>query len=60
MSAGKGDSPRPVNAKTYGQNYDNIFRKTKCQTIQKTTDSESSREDHDTSLGNNELPPHFD
>ena len=27
MSAGKGDTPRPVDAKVYGQNYDNIFRK---------------------------------
>ena len=26
--AGKGDSYRPVNAETYGNNYDNIFRKT--------------------------------
>ena len=25
--AGKGDSPRPVDAKTYGENYDSIFRK---------------------------------
>jgi hypothetical protein len=28
MSAGKGDTFRPVNAETYGNNYDNIFRKT--------------------------------
>jgi hypothetical protein len=27
MSAGKGDSPRPVNAEVYGQNYEDIFRK---------------------------------
>ena len=27
MSAGKGDTPRPVDAKTYGENYDDIFRK---------------------------------
>ena len=27
--AGKGDSYRPVNAETYGNNYDNIFRKAK-------------------------------
>ena len=26
--AGKGDSYRPVNAETYGNNYDSIFRKT--------------------------------
>ena len=28
MSAGKGDTFRPVNAETYGNNYDSIFRKT--------------------------------
>lgn len=27
MSAGKGDTPRPVNPTVYGQNYDEIFRK---------------------------------
>lgn len=27
MSAGKGDTPRPVDAKAYGENYDDIFRK---------------------------------
>jgi hypothetical protein len=26
--AGKGDTYRPVNAETYGNNYDSIFRKT--------------------------------
>ena len=31
MSAGKGDTPRPVDAKTYGENYDDIFRKDKPQ-----------------------------
>jgi hypothetical protein len=31
MSAGKGDSPRPVNAEVYGQNYEDIFRKDKPQ-----------------------------
>ena len=25
--AGKGDKPRPVNLKEFGQNYDEIFRK---------------------------------
>lgn len=25
---GKGDSPRPVDPKKYGENYDRIFRKT--------------------------------
>ena len=29
MSAGKGDTYRPVNAEKYGNNYDNIFRKSK-------------------------------
>jgi hypothetical protein len=37
MSAGKGDSPRPVNAEVYGQNYEDIFRKDKPQpTLQPT------------------------
>jgi hypothetical protein len=31
MSAGKGDSPRPVNAEVYGQHYEDIFRKDKPQ-----------------------------
>lgn len=26
MSAGKGDTPRPVDPKKYGENYDRIFR----------------------------------
>jgi hypothetical protein len=60
MSAGKGDTPRPVNAEVYGKNYNSIFRKTKWQTTQKTTDSESLQDDQDSSLGNNELPHHFD
>jgi hypothetical protein len=59
-SAGKGDTPRPVDAKTYGQNYDNIFRKTKCQTTQKTKDLESMSEDQDTNHGNNESQRHSD
>jgi hypothetical protein len=29
MSAGKGDTQRPVDAKAYGENYDAIFRKDK-------------------------------
>ena len=29
--AGKGDTPRPVDAKTYGENYDDIFRKPQPQ-----------------------------
>jgi hypothetical protein len=31
MGAGKGDTPRPVDAKTYGENYDDIFRKPQPQ-----------------------------
>jgi len=27
--SGKGDTPRPVNAEVYGQNYEDIFRKDK-------------------------------
>jgi len=60
MSAGKGSTQRPVDAKIYGENYESIFRKTKCQTTPKITDSESSQDDHDESLGNNELPRHSD
>lgn len=41
MSAGKGDSLRPVDAKIYGQNYDNIFRK--MDTLFEMTDSPSPR-----------------
>ena len=29
MSAGKGDSPRPVDMDAYGKNYESIFRKPK-------------------------------
>ena len=32
MGAGKGDTPRPVDAKAYGENYDSIFRKDKPET----------------------------
>jgi hypothetical protein len=60
VSAGKGDTPRPVNAKIYGENYENIFRKTKCQNEQQTVDSKSPSEGQDTNLGSNELPRHFD
>ena len=31
VSAGKGDTPRPVDAKVYGENYDDIFRKPQPQ-----------------------------
>jgi hypothetical protein len=37
MSAGKGDSPRPVNAEVYGQNYEDIFRKDKPTPTPKPT-----------------------
>ena len=39
MSAGKGDTPRPVNAEVYGQNYDDIFRKDKPQTTTNETEN---------------------
>jgi hypothetical protein len=32
--SGKGDTPRPVNAEVYGQNYEDIFRKDKPQTTE--------------------------
>lgn len=41
MSAGKGDTPRPVNAEVYGQNYDDIFRKP-----QTTENNESEAKDN--------------
>jgi hypothetical protein len=31
MSAGKGDKPRPVDTKKYGENYERIFGKKKGQ-----------------------------
>lgn len=39
VSAGKGDTPRPVNAEVYGQNYDDIFRKDKPQTTTNETEN---------------------
>jgi len=30
---GKGDTPRPVDTKKYGENYDAIFRKKKGKTL---------------------------
>ena len=36
MSAGKGDSPRPVDIDTYGKNYESIFRKPKQDSNKKT------------------------
>jgi hypothetical protein len=60
MSAGKGDSPRPVDAKTYGQNYDNIFRKTKCQTTLRTTGLKSLSEDQGKNLGKRRQQSHSD
>ena len=60
MSAGKGDTPRPVNPTIYGNNYNDIFRKDECQSKTKTTDSDSSQEDQGSSRGNNESPPHSD
>ena len=46
MSAGKGDTPRPVNAEVYGQNYDDIFRKTQ------TTETNESKNQSDNGQGN--------
>jgi hypothetical protein len=41
MSAGKGDTPRPVDFKVYGENYDNIFRK--MDTLFEMTNNPSPR-----------------
>ena len=42
MSAGKGDTPRPVDAKVYGENYDDIFRKPQPQpTEQNETENQT-------------------
>ena len=38
MSAGKGDTPRPVNKKTYWNNYDAIFRKKTNDPVNTNTD----------------------
>ena len=48
VSAGKGDTPRPVNAEVYGQNYEDIFRKDKPQ----TTENNETENTDDTSEGN--------
>lgn len=40
MSAGKGDSPRPVNPTVYGENYDAIFRKEKPEPTPEPTEHE--------------------
>ncbi len=44
MSAGKGDTPRPVNSKTYWNNYDAIFRKKTHDPIHTDTDDTGTRE----------------
>jgi hypothetical protein len=44
MSAGKGDTPRPVDAKTYGENYDSIFRKDKPETKQTEQTNETEHQ----------------
>jgi hypothetical protein len=41
--AGKGDKPRPVDIKVFGQNYDEIFRKQSWPNDPETFESE----DHD-------------
>ena len=43
MSAGKGDTPRPVDAKTYGKNYDDIFRKDKPEPTEQTNETEHKK-----------------
>jgi len=48
MSAGKGDSTRPVNADVYGKNYEDIFRKDKPQ----TTETNETKNTDGTSEGN--------
>jgi hypothetical protein len=48
MSAGKGDTPRPVNAELYGQHYEDIFRKDKPQ----TTETNESENKSDNGQGN--------
>ena len=48
MSAGKGDTPRPVNAEIYAQNYEDIFRKEKPQ----PTETNETENTDDTSKGN--------
>jgi len=48
MSAGKGDTPRPVDPTIYGSNYNDIFRKDECQNKPKTTGSDSFRLSYET------------
>ena len=40
MSAGKDDTPRPVNSTVYGENYDDIFRKDKPEPKPEPTEHE--------------------
>jgi hypothetical protein len=47
VSAGKGDTPRPVDAELYGQNYEDIFRKDKPQ----TTETNETKNTDDTNEG---------
>ena len=46
MSAGKGDSPRPVNGDAFRDNYDEIFHKHKTQSTNKADPSESQKKDN--------------
>jgi len=41
VSAGKGHTPRPVDAKAYGENYDDIFRKPQPQPTEQTNETEN-------------------
>ncbi len=62
MSAGKGDTPRPVNAEVYGQNYEDIFRKPNAETrikllrlisnYQQTTETNETKNTDNISEGN--------
>ena len=51
MSAGKGDTPRPVNKKTYWKNYDAIFRKKINDPIHTNTDDTRARETTEIAAG---------
>ena len=44
MSAGKGDTPRPVDSKTYGENYDDIFRKPQPQQTNEATTTDNNND----------------
>jgi hypothetical protein len=47
MSAGKGDTPRLVDFKIYGENYDNIFRKQVEKVCDLDPECECTKEEQD-------------